>query len=127
MDGVDGLEQAAHGEVAPVQGEGVGMSRPLLVQQGGQPGVAAVFAPGVVRHGEEMVVGVVGKQNGALIDRPGRGGACREREPAGGQAERQSEQNETASDRMPHEIPSSPLVCHISTEKEREKGNKILS
>ena len=74
VGGVDGLEQRAHGKIPGVQGDGgtldgraVGQHRgpfPLLLQQRGQAGVAAVFPAPLSGHGQKVIVGVMGKQDG---------------------------------------------------------------
>ena len=89
LGGIDGLEQGTHGEVAPVHRDGVGVLHPLPLQQGSQPGIAAVLSP-VLRGGRvEMVVGIVGKQDHrvmtALRRPPGRAGKDQQRKGKNGQ------------------------------------------
>ena len=65
--GVEGLDQGADGEVAPVQQQDVGIRFPLPVNGGFQAGVAAALAAVLRRLGQEVGVEVVGKEDRGCI------------------------------------------------------------
>ena len=124
LGGVDGLEQAAHGEVPAVQHQGVRVGLPLLLDQGCQAGVAAALPAVCVGHGEEVVVGVVGKQDGALVG--GRGGGGRGYQRAGQQNQRQAQCGQAVPTRMRHGLPSFSPSLPYFREKRKPPGAKSV-
>ena len=121
LRGVDGLEQTAHGKVSGVQNQGVRVGRPLLLDQGGQTGIAAVFPALLIRHGEEVVVGVMGEQDRRFIS-----GCVSRGQPGqrpGQQAGRQAQPKRAYANRMMHLIPSStPSLPHFSEKGKPQPG-----
>ena len=121
LRGVDGLEQTAHGKVSGVQNQGVRVGRPLLLDQGGQAGIAAVFPALLIRHGEEVVVGVMGEQNRRFIS--GRVSRGQSGQRPGQQTGRQAQPKRAYANRMMHLIPSSaPSLPHFSEKGKPQPG-----
>ena len=121
LGGVDGLKQAAHGEVPAVQNQGVRVGGPLLPDQGGQAGIAAVFPALLIRHGEEVVVGVMGEQDRRFIC--GRVGRGQSGQRPGQQTGRQAQPKRAYANRMMHLIPSSaPSLPHFSEKGKPQPG-----
>ena len=80
IGGIGGLEQRAHGKVAAVHQNGVGVDGPLLADGGHQPGVAAVLAAVLIHGGQEVGVQIMGKEDrgiGPLLGRHHTGKAPR--------------------------------------------------
>ena len=121
LRGVDGLEQTAHGKISGVQDQGVRVGRPLLLDQGGQTGIAAVFPALLIRHGEEVVVGVMGEQNRRFISGCVSRGQSGQR--PGQQTGRQAQPKRAYANRMMHLIPSSaPSLPHFSEKGKPQPG-----
>ena len=97
------------------------MGRPLLLDQGGQTGIAAVFPALLIRHGEEVVVGVMGEQNRRFIS--GRVSRGQSGQRPGQQTGRQAQPKRAYANRMMHLIPSStPSLPHFSEKGKPQPG-----
>ena len=78
--GIGRLEQGAHGKVAAVHQNGVGVDLPLTADGGHQPGIAAVLAAVLIHGGQEVGVQIMGKEDrgiGPLLGRHHTGKAPR--------------------------------------------------
>ena len=70
--GVEGLDQRADGEVSPVQGKSIRVEGPLLLQCGGQPGIAPGLPAVRPLQGQEVGVEIMGKEHRGLVGPRGR-------------------------------------------------------
>ena len=91
--GVGGLEQRAHGEVAAVHQNGVGVNFLLRLDGGHEAGITTVLAAAcLIGRGKEVGMEIMGKEDGDLVFFGGLGGPGKDAERQDGQKNKEDGQ-----------------------------------